>query len=205
MAKFSHINAKKCIHFNNKISERSDSMFVYNLKVNGNAVFRAIMISIIIVSLIVFSVSVYNFYNKSRFVINDSLPSNSIAEIKAHEYTNILKQVYDNVDTYIGQSINFTGYVYKLYDFNETEFVLARDMLINSDSQSVVVGFLCSYDKAKDLKEGTWVNVTGEIIKGYYHNEIPVIDINKIEETSKPEEEYVYPPDDTYIPTSVIL
>lgn len=187
------------------ISERSDFMFVYNLKVNGNAIFRTIIIAIIIVSLVIFSVSVYNFYYKSKFVINDSLPSNSIAEIEAHEYTNILKQVYDDLDTYVGQSINFTGYVYKLYDFNDTEFVLARDMVINSDSQSVVVGFLCSYDKAKDLKEGTWVNVTGEIIKGYYHNEIPVIDINKIEETTKPEEEYVYPPEGTYIPTSVIL
>lgn len=205
MAKFSHINAKKCIHFNNKISERSDYMFVYNFKVNGNVIFRTIIISIIIVSLIVLSVSVYNFYNKSKFVLNDSLPSNSVANIEASEYTNILKQVYDDIDTYVGQSINFTGYVYKLYDFGDTEFVLARDMLINSDSQSVVVGFLCSYDKAKELKEGTWVNVTGEIIKGYYHNEIPVIDINKIEETAKPEEEYVYPPDNTYIPTSVIL
>ena len=78
-------------------------------------------------------------------------------------------------------------------------------MLINSDSQSVVVGFLCSYDKAKDLKNGTWVNISGKIIKGYYHDEIPVIDINTIKETSKPEEEYVYPPDTSYIPTSIIL
>ena len=205
MAKFSHINAKKCIYFTNKISERSDSMFVYNLKVNGNVIFRSIIIFIIVISLIIFSISVYNFYYKSKFVINDSIPLNSIAEIEAHEYTNILKQVYENIDTYIGQSINFTGYVYKVYDFKDSEFVLARDMLINSDSQSVVVGFLCTYDKAKDLKEGTWINVTGKIIKGYYHNEIPVIDINKIEETVKPEEEYVYPPDGTYIPTSVIL
>ena len=180
-------------------------MFVYNLKVNGNAIFRAIIISIILVSLIIFFFSIYNFYSKSKFILNDSIPLNSIAEIEDHEYTNILKQVYDDIDTYVGQSINFTGYVYKLYDFKETEFVLARDMVINSDSQSVVVGFLCSYDNAKDLKEGTWVNVTGEIIKGYYHNEIPVIDINKIEETTKPEEEYVYPPDSTFIPTSVIL
>ncbi len=180
-------------------------MFVYNLKVNGNVIFRTIIISIIIISLVVLSVSVYNFYYKSKFVLNDSLPKNSVANIEAHEYTNILKQVYDNLDTYVGQSINFTGYVYKVYDLKENEFVLARDMLINSDSQSVVVGFLCSYDKAKDLEVGTWVNVTGEIIKGYYHNEIPVIDINKIETTSKPEEEYVYPPEDTYIPTSVIL
>lgn len=180
-------------------------MFVYNLKVNGNVIFRSIIIFIIVISLIIFSISVYNFYYKSKFVINDSIPLNSIAEIEAHEYTNILKQVYENIDTYIGQSINFTGYVYKVYDFKDSEFVLARDMLINSDSQSVVVGFLCTYDKAKDLKEGTWINVTGKIIKGYYHNEIPVIDINKIEETVKPEEEYVYPPDGTYIPTSVIL
>jgi len=180
-------------------------MFVYNLKVNGNVIFRTIIISIIIVAVIILSVSIYNFYSNSKFILNDNLPSNSIANIEAHEYTNILKQVYEDVDTYVGQSINFTGYVYKVYDFNETQFVLARDMLINTDSQSVVVGFLCSYDKAKDLQEGTWINVTGEIIKGYYHNEIPVIEINKIEETTKPEEEYVYPPDDTYIPTSVIL
>lgn len=180
-------------------------MFVYNFKVNGNAVFRAIIIFIIIISLLVLSFSVYNFYYKSKFILDDSLPSNSVANIEANEYTNILKQVYEDVDTYVGQSINFTGYVYKLYDLKESEFVLARDMLINSDSQTVVVGFLCSYENAKNFKEGTWVNVTGKIIKGYYHNEIPVIDINKIEEAQKPEDEFVYPPDDTYIPTSVIL
>ena len=180
-------------------------MFVYNLKIDGTKTFRIIAISIILIALLVLSISIYNFHYKSKFVLTDNLPSNSIANINSNNYTNILKQVYDNVDTYVGQSINFTGYVYKLKDFNDTEFVLARDMLINSDSQSVVVGFLCSYDNANKFKEGTWVNVTGKIIKGYYHDEIPVIDIKQIEETSKPEEEYVYPPDNTYIPTSVIL
>ena len=180
-------------------------MFVYNLKVNGTVIFRCIIISIIIISLIVLLVSVYNFYYKSKFIITDSLPSNSVANIESNQYTSILKQVYDDVDTYIGQSINFTGYVYKLYGLNDSQFVLARDMIINSDSQTVVVGFLCSYDKAKDFKEGTWVNVTGTIIKGYFHNEIPVIDITKMEETQKPEDYYVFPPDGTYIPTAVIL
>ena len=69
----------------------------------------------------------------------------------------------------------------------------------------VISAAQASYDKAKDFKEGTWVNITGKIIKGYYHDEIPVIDINKIEETKKPEDAFVYPPDGTYIPTSVIL
>lgn len=114
-------------------------MFVYNLKVNGNAIFRAIIISIVIIALIIFSFCLYNFYYKSKFVLNDNIPSNSIAHISSNEYTNILKQVYDNVDTYVGQSINFTGYVYKSYDLNDSQFVLARDMIINSDSQTVVV------------------------------------------------------------------
>lgn len=180
-------------------------MFVYNLKINGSKTFRIIIIAVILIALLVLSISVYNFYSKSKFIINDTLPSNSVANIEGKNYTNILKQVYDNIDTYVGQTINFTGYVYKINDFNDTEFILARNMLINSDSQSVVVGFLCSYPNAKSLKEGTWVNATGTIIKGYYHNEIPVIEINKIEETNKPEEEYVYPPNNTYIPTSIIL
>lgn len=180
-------------------------MFVYNLKINGTKTFRIIVISTVLIALLILTLSIYNFYYKSKFIISDSLPSNSISNIKPSNYTNILKQVYDDIDTYIGQTINFTGYIYKTNDFKDNQFVLARDMLINSDSQSVVVGFLCSYDKAKDLKNGTWVNISGKIIKGYYHDEIPVIDINTIKETSKPEEEYVYPPDTSYIPTSIIL
>ena len=181
-------------------------MFVYNLKINRTKTFRIVVISIILVALLLLAISIYNFYYKSKFLLNDNLPLNSIANINASNYTNLLKQVYDDIDTYVGQSINFTGYVYKLSDLKDSEFVLARDMLINSDSQSVVVGFLCSYDNAKNFKEGTWVNVTGEIIKGYYHNEIPVIDIKEIKETKEPEEVFVYPPDNsTYIPTSVLL
>lgn len=180
-------------------------MFIYNFKINGSRLLKAVIISIIIIALVILSVSTYKLYYKSKFTLNDNLPTNSIANIDANQYTNILKEVYENIDTYVGQSINFTGYIYRLYDFKDSEFVLARDMLINSDSQSVVVGFLCTYDKAKDFTEGTWVNATGTIVKGYYHNQIPVIEITKMEKTDKPENSFVTPPADTYIPTSVIL
>ena len=180
-------------------------MFVYNLKINGNKTIRIVILSIIIIAILILSVSVYNLYRKSTFVISDNIKSGEVANIDSNNYTNILREVYNDIDTYVGQQINFTGYVYKLYDLKDTEFVLARDMLINSDSQSVVVGFLCSAENAKNFQEGTWVNVTGTIIKGYYHNEIPVIDINKIEKVEKPQDEFVYPPDDMFIPTSVIL
>ena len=41
----------------------------------------------------------------------------------------------------------------------------------------------------------------GKITKGNYHGDMPIVKITKIEETSKPNDEYVYPPSDTYIPT----
>lgn len=180
-------------------------MFIYNFKINGNILFKSILIFIIIVAIIVLFLSSINLFKNIKYKKNDYIEANNIANITNNNYTNILDEVYNNVDTYIGQKINYTGYVYRLYDMKDNEFVLARDMLINSDSQSVVVGFLCTVDNAKDFKDGTWVNVSGSIIKGYYHNQIPVIDISEIKEVSKPEDSFVYPPDKTYIPTSIIL
>ena len=87
----------------------------------------------------------------------------------------------------------------------DNQFVLARNMIINSNSQSVVVGFLCECDSAKDFANDTWVEITGEIVKGSYHGDMPIVRITDIKAVDTPKEEYVYPPDDSYIPTSVVL
>ena len=180
-------------------------MIIYSLKFNKNSIFKLILIFIIIVSILILILSIFNLYKNSIFKMDDSIQTNNIANIDSNNFTNILEEIYNDVDTYVGQKINFTGYVYRLYDMKDNEFVLARDMLINSDSQSVVVGFLCNSNIAKNFKDGTWVNISGNIIKGYYHNQIPVIEISEIKETKAPEDAFVYPPDSTYIPTAIIL
>ena len=113
--------------------------------------------------------------------------------------------MHDDIDTYVGQKINFSGYVYRLYDFSDKQFVLARNMVVSSNFQSVVVGFLCEADNAKDFKDGAWVTITGTITKGDYHGDIPVIKIDNIKLIQKPKDEVVYPPDSSYIPTSSLL
>lgn len=131
---------------------------------------------------------------------------NGVSQISPKNYTNVLKTVHENIDSYVGKKICFTGYVYRVLDLEGNQFVLARDMIINSNYQSVIVGFLCEYDNAKDFANDTWVQVTGEIIKGDYHGDIPILRITQIDVVPKPSsEEYVYPPDDNYIPTSGIL
>ena len=169
-------------------------MFIYNFKINGNLVFKFILAFIVIIAFTILIISSLNLLKHTHSIAVNTAETNKKILINSTNYTNMLEEVYNNLDSYIGKEINFSGYVYRLSDMKNTEFVLARDMLINSDNQSVVVGFLCTSNNAKNLKNGTWVNVSGNIIKGYYHDQIPVIDIKEIEEIESPEDAFVYPP-----------
>lgn len=181
-------------------------MFICNVKVNGKLCFKVIMIIMGIIVLAIFGLSVYKLFlaQEEVITINDETRHSNITEIMPNNYTNILKAVHDDIDSYAGKEIKFSGYVYRVIDFSDNQFVLARDMIV--DSQSYVVGFLSEYDKIRDFEDGTWVEITGTITKGKYHNQaIPIIKINSINRIEKPEDEFVLPPQDTYIPTSAIL
>ena len=160
---------------------------------------------VILLIIILCVVSYRVFYGANSVAKNSILDSNTIFSITPKNYTNVLKAVHDNIDSYVGLKINFVGYVYRVSDLKENQFVLARDMIISSNRQYVVVGFLAEYENAKDFENNTWVNVTGEITKGDYHGDMPIIKVTEMQETSAPNEEYVYPPDESYIPTDGVL
>ena len=183
-------------------------MFIYNLKINGGIALKIIIIVLSIFMLIVFGISVYRiFFTSGKVEINDRFVQDDVIDIHPKNYTNILQAVHEKPDSYIGKEIKFTGYIYRLIDFEENQFVLARDMLINEQrTQSVVVGFLSEYKNAKDFNDGEWVELTGTIEMGKYHNkEIPIIKVKDMQKTSESENPFVFPPDDTYIPTSGVL
>ena len=182
-------------------------MFVFNFKVNGSKLFKTFFILVIILLLIIVGIVIFRVISGAKNNPNNSscLPQNGINTISSSNYTNVLKAVHENINDYVGVKINFTGYVYRVLDLKDNQFVLARDMVISSDFQSVVVGFLCEYEKASTFKDNTWVEITGEITKGNYHGDMPIVKVTKMNEVNKPNDEYVYPPDETYIPTSGIV
>lgn len=182
-------------------------MFIYNVKINGSKTFKYFFIAIVLlVTIIVGIVSFKVFQGASNSSESSScLPQNKVTKLSTTNYTNILKAVHENIDDYVGLQINFTGYVYRVSDLQENQFVLARNMIISSDFQSVIVGFLCEYDNAKDFENETWVELTGKITKGNYHGNMPIIKVTDIKKVDKPNDEFVYPPDESYIPTSEIL
>lgn len=180
-------------------------MFVCNIKLNGKKVVKIILVIIAIAVTIYFAISAYMIYRNS-FKVKDEINNTNVISISANNYTNVLKSVHDDIDSYIGKEICFSGYVYRLLDFKETEFVLARDMIISSDMQTLIVGFLCDSKNAKDFADESWVEITGEITLGTYHGDMPIIQVKEIKQIEKPKDDiYVYPPDDTYVPTSNVF
>ena len=182
-------------------------MFVCNFKINSNKFIKYFVACLCLIILIICGISIYKIFGNaiSNNRTTDTLKKGAICEIDSKNYTNVLNEVHNNLDIYAGQKIKFSGFVYRIYDFSDEQFVLGRNMIISSDFQTVVVGFLCNSKNAKDFKDNEWVEIEGEITKGNYHGEIPVIKVTDIKKINAPNDEYVYPPDENFIPTSVIL
>lgn len=182
-------------------------MFVYNVKINGSKTFKYFFVGIVLLVIIIVGIVSFKvFHGASNATENSScLPQNKVTKLTTSNYTNVLKTVHENIDSYVGIQINFTGYVYRVLDLNDNQFILARNMLVSSDFQSVVVGFLCECNTAKDFENDTWVELTGKIEKGDYHGDMPIVKVTDIKRVDKPNDEFVYPPDESYIPTNGIL
>ncbi|MGN1270183.1 MAG: hypothetical protein ACI4UU_04895 [Clostridia bacterium] len=180
-------------------------MFICNLKVNGSKlgkIFLGILFAIIIIITIIV---IYRILGNNFFKTNDNISSPEVQELTTANYTNVLQTVHNNIDEYIGLQIKFSGYIYRMIDFNQNQFVLARDMVISSDFQTVVVGFLCECEDIKQYEDCTWIEVEGKITKGSYHGDMPIVKVEKIQRIDKPSDEYVYPPDESFVPTMSIL
>ena len=182
-------------------------MFIFNLKLNKNLWSKVLFVImlIIIIAIFIFGVYVIFIKNNQSFTVSDTIRSNEIFEVTENNYANILKAANEDIDSYIGCKVHITGYVYRLLDFKENQFVIARNMVISEDMQSLIVGFLCEYDNAMDFEDGAWVDIVGEVKKGDFNGEIAMLNIISIERTEEPENPYVSMPDDTYIPTANIF
>jgi len=182
-------------------------MFIFNVHLSKTKIFKCILAIMAIICIALSGVVIFKMYSSNNdFETSNSncMPSNEVANLTNENYTNVLKEVHENLDTYIGQKICYTGYVYRVPDIEDNQFVLARDMQLENSNQTVIVGFLCTLPTAMEYEDYSWVTVTGTIEKGYYFGDIPCINILEIEKTIQPEDCIVPAPDDNFIETSVI-
>lgn len=183
-------------------------MIIYNLKLNKKIIFKILLISMILIALILtllcFKDIIKKSNNSNKFFIDNNCENpneSNVIELDDKNYTNILKTVHENIDTYVGKEICYKGYVYRISNFTDDQFVLARDMDIGNN-KTLIVGFLCSSDEAVNYFDNTWVEIKGVITKGTYNNsDIPIIKLNSIKEIQNFQGNTVPMPDDSFIPT----
>lgn len=184
-------------------------MFVINLKFEIKKLIKIIIAICIIISLSFFAYYAYNTYQKivqksKLTLVEDFIPSDDIVKIDPQNYTNILKLVHTDIDTFVGQKISFTGYVYRVNTFPENNFILARDMKV-TENQSVIVGFLSQSEEIKNYNDYDWIDITATIEKTSYNGEfVPILKIESITKTTEPENSAVPKPSDDFVETAVI-
>lgn len=154
-------------------------MKIVNIKFNFK-IFTVVICSIIFLLSICFLSSLFN----SQIIMTNE------------NYSQILKNVHDNIDKYIGKKITTTGYIFRANDFSQNQFVIARDMIV-SENDYRIVGFLCENDNIKDFENNVWVRATGTITSKDYHGPMPVIEVYEITRITTPNQTQIFPPNNS--------
>ena len=100
----------------------------------------------------------------------------------------------DHIERYIGKTFKFVATVARPEHFPKDYFVPGRLAMTCCADDMAFLGFACEYDKAKELKEKSWVKVTATVSKEYwpdYNGEGPVLHALKVEITKAPKEEII--------------
>lgn len=100
----------------------------------------------------------------------------------------------DNLERYIGKTVQFVAMVLRPSDFPTGYFVPGRMAMTCCAEDMAFLGFACEYGKADTLRDKQWVKVTAKVVKEYfadYGGEGPVLKAISVEQAKAPKEEII--------------
>ncbi len=114
--------------------------------------------------------------------------------MKSEIFLEILSSIDLFRDRFIGKKIEISGFVYRLEDLKEDQFVVGRFAMSCCSADASPYGVLVHFPKAVNYAKDEWVKISGTIQKATYaENEIFAVKAVKVEKISAPESPYVYP------------
>lgn len=116
------------------------------------------------------------------FLLYISNKNNTII-VNPSEYANILEQVHNDPNKYIGKKFIISGYVYTQDDFSDNRFVIAQNIYINelSSTEPFIVGFLCENQSGVNIYTNENIKIEGVLSKVIYNQlEYPILLVNTI-------------------------
>ena len=127
-------------------------------------------------------------------IFEDDLPYNlndPIIELDNQGYGIWYLDSLDNLDRYIGKTIQFTAMVLKPKEFPKGFFIPGRMAMTCCAEDMAFLGFACEYEKADTLTEKQWVKVTAKVAKegfSVYEGDGPVLKAISVEGTKAAKE-----------------
>lgn len=100
----------------------------------------------------------------------------------------------DTPDRYEGKTVSFLAQVAKPAGFHEGCFVPGRHAMTCCAEDIAFLGFVAKYEKASEIKDGNWYNVTATVKHEYwadYKGVGPVLYIDEITPANAPKEEII--------------
>lgn len=130
-------------------------------------------------------------------IFEEDLPYNlndPIIELDNEGYGIWYLDSMDNLERYVGKTIQFTAMVLKPEGFPRGYFVPGRMAMTCCAEDMAFLGYACEYDKTERLTDKQWVKVTARVAREYfadYGGEGPVLKALSVEQTNAPKEEII--------------
>jgi len=99
-------------------------MFICNIKLNIKKLLLKCFIILVFISIF----TTYKILSLSTFKVKDAPNKLLPLTVTTSNFTDTLKIVYDNINSYSGTKIKISGFVYRNEDFAKDQFVIARTM-----------------------------------------------------------------------------
>ncbi|MCR5100340.1 MAG: GTPase [Butyrivibrio sp.] len=115
-------------------------------------------------------------------------------ELNNYGYGMFYLDALDHVDRYDGKRVKFKAMVYKPKEFEKGTFVPGRMAMTCCAEDMQFLGYKCVYDKAEELKDKDWIELTADVVKEFvpeYNGEGPVLKAVSVEKIAEPDNKII--------------
>ncbi|AYV70539.1 MULTISPECIES: TIGR03943 family putative permease subunit [Niallia] len=112
--------------------------------------------------------------------------------IEDDNYLQTMDMIHTNLDDMAGKEVMITGFIHREESFSDNQAVIARYVMTHCIADLGLFGYMLE-GEVGGLQSDQWYVITGKLDKKEYEGQImPIIKLEKAEETIAPDEDYIY-------------
>lgn len=121
-----------------------------------------------------------------------TLGEEDMITIEDDNYLQTMDMIHTNLNDMAGKKVMITGFIHREKAFPDNQAVIARYVMTHCIADLGLFGYMMEGDVG-ELQSNQWYVITGTLEKKEYEGQImPIIKLEKAEETIAPAEDYLY-------------